>query len=80
MTESGRKKRFFRNYANPGKKRSGSNVYINGRTGKNLRRTAVAARTEAITREAEMFKFLAYYYGILFFLKAFGIGEKGDRE
>ena len=36
--------------------------------------------TEAITREVEMFKFLAYYYGILFFLKAFGIGEKEDRE
>ena len=27
-------------------------------------------------QEVEMFKFLAYYYGILFFLKAFGIGEK----
>ena len=26
-------------------------------------------------QEVEMFKFLAYYYGILFFLKAFGIGE-----
>jgi len=27
-----------------------------------------------------MFKFIAYYYGILFFLKAFGIGEKKDRK
>jgi len=40
-----------------------------------LRRIANPARTTAITREVEMFKFLAYYYGILFFLKAFGIGE-----
>jgi len=31
-------------------------------------------------QEVEMFKFLAYYYGILFFLKAFGIGEKEDRD
>ncbi len=27
-----------------------------------------------------MFKFLAYYYGILFFLKAFGIGEDGRKD
>ena len=45
-----------------------------------MRGIANPAWTEAINKEAEMFKFLAYYYGILFFLKAFGIGEKEDRE
>ena len=27
-----------------------------------------------------MFKFLAYYFGILFFLKGFGIGEDNKKD